>query len=73
MITEKNALSFVFIILNPTPMKFNLVFIFSLIIGLLIVSCSAENGEIGMQDEDYLFAIETGGGEEVSHEGPIDE
>ena len=54
-------------------MKFNLVFIFSLITSLLIVSCSAENGEIGMQDEDNLFAIETGGGEEVSHEGPIDE
>ncbi|MEM6893382.1 MAG: hypothetical protein AAF554_06785 [Bacteroidota bacterium] len=54
-------------------MKFNLIFMFSLILWLSLVSCSAEDGEIGMQEEDNLYAQETGGGEEVSHEGPIDE
>ncbi|MEO1484231.1 MAG: hypothetical protein AAFU57_00700 [Bacteroidota bacterium] len=52
-------------------MKFNLIFLFSLIVGLFMVSCSAEDGEIGIQNEDNLHAIETGDHERT--DGPIDE
>ena len=54
-------------------MKFNLVFIFSLITSLLIVSCSAEEGEIGMQDENDLYAYETVGDDEIRSQEPEDE
>ncbi|MEL6303752.1 MAG: hypothetical protein AAFQ20_03075 [Bacteroidota bacterium] len=41
-------------------MKFNLVFLLNLILALFMVSCSAEDGELGTQDEDNLYAYETG-------------
>ncbi|MEL6303753.1 MAG: hypothetical protein AAFQ20_03080 [Bacteroidota bacterium] len=52
-------------------MKSNLIFTLTLVLGLFIVSCSAEDGEIGIQEEDNLFAIETGDHERT--DGPIDE
>ena len=54
-------------------MKFNLIFMLSLILGMVLVSCSAEEGEIGMQEEDTLYSYETVGGDEIRSQEPEDE